>query len=137
MSNRSTAGGSGPERWGSFVAKQRFAVAGGCVGVLVVLLVLWHAFGAPFQNTFNLPGTETQQASDLLAARFPQLSGDTARIAFAADAGVKDPSIQPRIQAVLDQAGKLQHVVGVGSPFNGAGSGGAISQDGKTAYAVV
>ena len=55
--------------------------------VLVALGAASTAGGGAFVDSFSTPGTESQQAVDLLTQRFPAQSGDTATLVFAADAG--------------------------------------------------
>ena len=55
--------------------------------VLVALGAASAAGGGAFVDSFSTPGTESQQALDLLTQRFPAQSGDTATLVFAADDG--------------------------------------------------
>ncbi len=53
--------------------------------VLIALGVAATAGGGAFVDSFRTPGTESQQAVDLLTQRFPSQSGDTATMVFATD----------------------------------------------------
>ena len=63
-------------------------------------------FGEQTNDKFSVPGTESQEAQDLLEAKFPAASGTSARIVFAAPEGEKltDPENQAAVQATLDRA---------------------------------
>ena len=55
--------------------------------VLVALGAASAAGGGAFVDSFSTPGTESQQAVDLLTQRFPAQSGDTATLVFAGEHG--------------------------------------------------
>jgi len=110
----------------------RVLVGWGAVALLVALLA--SRAGGSFATSFSVPGTESQQAFDLLVRRFPQQAGDSATLVFADPAGVSDPTVQPRVMSILQQAATLPGVVGLRSPFE---TPGAVSHDGRIAYATV
>ena len=56
---------------------RRRTVIGIWVAAFVVLAVLWGAASGEFVNNFQLPGTESQRAYDLLKERFPSLTANT------------------------------------------------------------
>ncbi|AGL18525.1 MMPL family transporter [Actinoplanes sp. N902-109] len=85
-------------------------------------------------DSFSIPGTEAQQAQDLLAERFPQAGagGAQARVVFAAPAG---STLTARRDAVEDVLGEIKsggRVAAVSDPFQGT-----INQDKTVAYATV
>ncbi len=93
--------------------------------------------GGKDATNFTLPGTESQQAFDLLKAHFPARSGDTADIVFAADGpqGVRAPDIQARMEAAFAAAkASTPHVTAVSNPY-GAQGARQISADGRVAFA--
>ena len=49
---------------------------------VVVISIAGHTWGGAPADSFEIPGTESQRAFDLLDARFPAQSGSTARIVF-------------------------------------------------------
>src|SRR5579864_7781005 len=95
------------------------------IALLLLVGFLSKAAGGKDTTKFSLPGTESQQAVDLLKARFPARSGDTADIVFAAPGtgGVDNPGIEARINAAVLAAGHSNpHVSGVVSPFSPQGA---------------
>jgi RND superfamily putative drug exporter len=114
--------------------RNRGKVLGAWGLALVVLIGLVQAVGGEFVDSFTIPGAESQRAVDLLEERFPSQSGDTATIVVRADAGVTDPTVRSRVEALVTEAATLPEVVGVGSPYD---TPGAISADGSYAYATV
>jgi RND superfamily putative drug exporter len=121
--------------WARFAVRHRRLVLAGWVVALVALMVLWQTAGGKFSNSFELPGTESQNAFDLLKGRFPQQSGDSATLVFQSDQGVASPDVKARIESVLEQAKGLPHVLDVQSPFGERP--GLISPDGRVARADV
>jgi RND superfamily putative drug exporter len=95
-----------------------------------------NAAGEAWSQSFRLAGTDSQAAADVLASRFPAQAGGSSDIVFSAPAGVNDPAIRQRMEAVFTAAAAVPNVTGVGSPFDPAGAA-QISSDGTIAYAVV
>jgi putative drug exporter of the RND superfamily len=105
--------------------------------VLVAVGAVSSAIGARHGTQFTLKGTESQQAQDLLTRDFPAQSGDQDQIVFAAHgAAITDPAVRARIAADLARIEKLPHVDSVARPF-APGGAGAISRDGRIAFATV
>ncbi|MCU1451578.1 MAG: family transporter, partial [Acidimicrobiales bacterium] len=61
-------------------------------------------------------------AFNLLKARFPQQSGDSVLVVFAAARGIDDPAVRPRVDALLNELGHRPHAVGVKSPYSPDGA---------------
>ena len=92
--------------------------------------------GSRYVNDFHLPKTGSQQARELLAAGFPQQSGDRDQIVFRARTGtLADPANRRTIAATLAQVAKLRHVSAVAGPF--APGTRALSADGSIGFATV
>ncbi len=121
-------------RWAYVAVRRRRAVLGAWVAFLVVLGVLSATVGGDLADSFTIPGTESQAALDLLEERFPSQAGDTAQIVVRADAGVADPAVQPRVEALLAEAATLPGVIAVDSPYTNSAN---VSADGTIAYATV
>jgi RND superfamily putative drug exporter len=122
-------------RLGRACARRRFTV----VAIWAVLLAAAVAgvivSGAKTNDEFTIPGSQSQQALDLLSRSFPAASGTSAQIVFVAPQGSTVTSVAARldIDRVLAVARKCPQVVGVVSPF----SGGAVSRNGRVALAEV
>ncbi|MFG3079058.1 MMPL family transporter [Streptomyces sp. NPDC048225] len=121
----------------------RFAFRRRGVVVLLWLLALGGAAfaastaPAPPADTFSMPGTESQKAFDLLKEKFPAASADgaSARVVVRAPENSKISDTGPRkeVAALVADLSEAPEVVRVSDPF----AGGAVSEDGTTAYAVV
>ena len=112
--------------------------------VLLLWLVLLMAFGVgagvlskPTSDNFSMPGTESQQAIDLLGERFPQFAanGASARVVFEATGGgtLSDPERRAAVQAAVATLRTAPQVASVTDPFQGR----AVSPDGRIGYALV
>ena len=90
------------------------------------------AFGGSTNDKFSVPGTESQQAQDLLEAKFPAASGTYARIVFAAPEGERltDPENEAAVRATLDRARGAAEVSAVSDPFETK----ALTPDGRVGF---
>src|SRR5919106_492983 len=112
---------------------RRRTVIGLWVAAFVLSAALWGTAAGDFVNDFNLPGTESQRAYDLLKDKFPEQSGDTASVVFAVDEGrVLDK--RNEIEAVRAEIEKSPEVLGVGDPL---AEGAPVSEDGRITFAQI
>jgi len=108
-----------------------------------IVLLLWIVFaagaialsaasGGKENNNFTIPGTESQQAANLLTAKVPAVSGAQTQIVFAVPAGQKvtDSGAKAGIEAAMANLAKVPQVVSVSDPYTSAG---AISPNGRVA----
>ncbi|GHA90929.1 membrane protein [Streptomyces tendae] len=123
-------------RLGRFSFRRRRLVALLWVALLVGAGVLAGRAPAAPPNDFSMPGTEAQQAYDLLEESFPELNADgaTARVVFRAEEGrVTDPEARTAIGETVRALGDGPEVERVTDPF----ATRSVSEDGSTAYAQV
>ncbi len=120
-------------------------LAGRCYDRRRLVLVLWilaligitlvaQMVGTHFQNKFTAGSTQSQQAADLLSARFPSHAGDTADVVFRTATPIA--ANEAAINGVVDSLRPLGHVSSVTGPFSPAGAH-QISSHANIAYAVV
>jgi RND superfamily putative drug exporter len=102
------------------------------IAVIVGISFSASAFGGKLVNEFKIPGSETQQATDLLESRFPARAGDSAQVVFQTDGKMTDASAREDVAAAQAAAKKVHGVLEVGDPY--AQRAGAVSKDGKIAY---
>ncbi len=115
----------------------RLTVIGFWVALLIAISGASMAAGTSYSNAFDLPGTESTKALDLLQKSLPESAGDADQIVLHVDEGkVTDPAVEKRVDAMLKEVGTLHSVVGVTSPYDEAGAS-QVSEDGRTAYATV
>ncbi|MEU5938812.1 MMPL family transporter [Micromonospora sp. NPDC047548] len=120
-------------RLGRASLRRRRLVVAVWLVVLVGLGLAAATLRGPTASNFTMPGTESQQALDLLAERFPAASGATGTIAVKApaDGQLGTPEGQALVKGVVQEAAILPGVVGAVDPFQVQ----AISPDGR--YALV
>src|SRR3954449_10078505 len=108
---------------------RRRTVIGVWVAAFVLCAALWGTAAGEFVNNFRLPGTESQRTYDLLKARFPQQSGDTASVVFAVKNGkVTDHGAQ--LARVRAEIAKSPEVESVAPPA-------AVSRDGRITFSQI
>ena len=98
------------------------------------------AVGTAFENSFSLPGTESNDAFTILRESDPGRAGDSADVVFKVHEGVNQPAVQARMQELFAEVATVPTVTGVQDPYSAAQLGpGAqqISQDGTIAFARV
>lgn len=129
------------------------ALARWCVQHRLVALLLWLvAFGgtataalvagSAYSNDYQVPGTESGRAAELLHENFPGLGGDSDTVVWHSTPGtVRAADAEQTMTRTLDEIADLPGVSSVVSPYEGPGregpGAGRISGDGRTAYATV
>ncbi|MFJ3395186.1 MMPL family transporter [Leifsonia aquatica] len=85
-------------------------------------------------NTFSIPGTESQEALDALARTFPEVSGASAQLIAVAPPGgsVDDPAFESAVEESVTAIGRIPQVTSASSPYSGPSSGN-LSADGSAA----
>ncbi len=103
---------------------------------LIAVGAVAQSVGSDYSEEFRLPSSDSQEAFALLESEFPAQSGDSAQIVFRADAGVESQSVRRALDGLFAEVEELRHVSAVSSPYAKGGTG-AVSEDGKIAYATV
>ena len=128
-------------RWTRGCAAHPWRTIVGWLGVTALLIVLVGAVGGSLRDEFEIPGSDTQKATDLIEAEFSSEQGGVLNVVFAAPEGraagharaqgghpTGDRRAQVAgVQAAADKAG----LESVGNPF----SADTFSDDGRIAYA--
>ena len=103
---------------------------------LVGFNVLQGVAGGDYSTDFSLPGTDSQEAFDLLNEKFPQVAGETADIVFKAEQGVNDPEVKDTMEGLFAELSEIDRVVAIQSPYSPEGAQ-QISPDGTIAFATM
>jgi putative drug exporter of the RND superfamily len=107
------------------------------VVLLVGLSVLAQSSGGAFNDDFRLPGSESQEAFDLLEEKgFENRSGFGGQVVVQADGGVDQPDVQQRVEELFARIEAEVPDAQVVSPFD-PGNERQISEDGTIAYAEI
>ncbi|WP_082518646.1 MMPL family transporter [Leifsonia sp. Leaf336] len=110
---------------------RRWVLAGWLVA-LVLLLAGAGLLSNGTDNTFSIPGTESQEAQDALARTFPEVSGTSAQLVAVAPKGtdVHDPAFQSAVESSAAAIAKIPQVTSASSPYSGPSTGN-IATDGS------
>ncbi|HEY2278549.1 MAG TPA: MMPL family transporter [Streptosporangiaceae bacterium] len=105
------------------------------VVVIAVLAVVAIGVKQSTNNSFAVPGTESQNALNLLDQKFPGTGGAQAQVVFSVPAGksLTSSNYQQAVESTLTQLRKLPQVVQVTDPYQSK----TVSRNGQIAYAVV
>jgi putative drug exporter of the RND superfamily len=128
-------------RWARACATHPWRVVLGWLGIVVLLVVLVGTVGGSLKDEFEIPGSDTQKATDLIEAEFASEQGGVLNVVFAAPAGERldTPERKAAIEEAIarlksaefkptdDKAG----LTSVGDPF----SDDTFSDEGRIAYA--
>ena len=127
-------------RWMWACASHPWRVALAWLGILVVLVVLVVTVGGGLKDVFEIPGSDTQKATDLIESEFTSEQGAVLNLVFAAPEGQRLDT--PERKAAIEQAvaklkspafapkGGKAGIESVGDPF----SKDTFSKDGRIAY---
>src|ERR687893_831238 len=86
--------------------------------ILAALGALAGTVGGQFTDEFSVPGTESQQAQDLLEDRFPAAANEGATVVFHADEGtVRDGDRAQAIAEARREIAALPQVTSVSDPL--------------------
>jgi RND superfamily putative drug exporter len=131
----------GLARWTRACAEHPWRVVASWVGIIAVLIALVATVGGSLKDEFEIPGSDTQRATDLIEAEFAEEQGGVLNLVFAApeDERLDTPERREAIEDAValletdefapteDEAG----ITEVGDPFDE----NTFSDDGRIAYA--
>src|SRR5918999_4605626 len=132
-------------RWTHACATHPWRVVFGWLGIVVVLVALVATVGGQLRDEFEIPGSDTQRATDLIEAEFAAEQGGVLNLVFAAPPGERLDTPDRRA-AVNEAIARLKAqefkptgtdpegeagLESVGNPF----SENTFSDDGRIAYA--
>ena len=131
----------GLARWTRACATHPWRVVFGWVGIIAGLIFLMATVGGDLKDEFEIPGSDTQRATDLIESEFASEQGGVLNLVFAAPEGQQLDTPERRA-AIEDAIAELQTpafaptedeagIDSVGDPF----SEDTVSDDGRIAYA--
>jgi RND superfamily putative drug exporter len=127
--------------WTRICANHPWRVVFSWLGIIGVLIVLVATVGGTLKDEFEIPGSETQKATDLIETEFSSEQGGVLNLVFAAPAGERLDTPE-RTAAIEEAVATIQTdafaptadkagITSVGDPFDDA----TFSDDGRIAYA--
>ncbi|MGI5192968.1 MMPL family transporter [Streptomyces sp. CA-288835] len=120
-------------RIGDASARRPWVTIASWLAALVLVLPLAGLAGGSFVDDLVAPGSQSEEAMELLEERFPEASGGNAMAVFAAPEGERIDRHRPAIEAAVARIAEVEHIAAVTDPF----TVGTISPDGRIGYAQV
>jgi putative drug exporter of the RND superfamily len=128
-------------RWIRACATHPWRVVFGWIGIVAVLIVLVGSIGGSLRDNFEIPGSDTQKATDLIESKFASEQGSVLNLVFAAPRGQRldTPERRAAIEAAIAQLKSPEFkpkdgkagLESVGDPF----SKNTFADNGRIAYA--
>ena len=119
---------------GLFTAHKKWVVIGLWLLAAGVLLASMKAFGSNTTNNLDLPGTDSEAATELLAEQFPpQQNGANPLVMHTATGTVTAGKYRDAVQSTHEALKQIPHVYSAPSPYTRKGSA-QISDDKQTAF---
>src|SRR5215204_5687502 len=127
-------------RWTRACATHPWRVVLAWVGIIAVLIGLVATVGGSLKDEFEIPGSDTQKATDLIESEFAEEQGGVLNLVFAARPGERLDTPERR-EAIEDAVQQLESdefaptedkagITEVGDPFDDK----SFSDDGRIAY---
>jgi putative drug exporter of the RND superfamily len=131
----------GLSRWAHACATHPWRVVFAWVGIIAGLVLLVATVGGSLKDEFDIPGSDTQKATDLIESEFAAEQGGVLNLVFAAPQGERldTPERKAAIEKAVAELKTQQFkptddtagITTVGDPF----SDRTFSDDGRIAYA--
>jgi RND superfamily putative drug exporter len=122
-------------RIGHFAGRHPWRILAAWVLVAVTAVMLNASLGGPPDESFTIPGAESQTAADAIQARFPQETLYTSNIIFHSAGGITEASARAAVADAIHRLADGKNVVEVSDPFDPRAS--TVSKDGTTAFSTV
>jgi RND superfamily putative drug exporter len=130
----------GLARWARACATHPWRVVGAWVGIIGLLILTVVTVGGSLRDQFEIPGSDTQKATDLIESEFASEQGGVLNLVFAAPPGQRldTPERKAAIEDAIAELKTSQFkanedkvgIESVGNPFKDD----TISNDGRIAY---
>ncbi|WP_306359160.1 MMPL family transporter [Nocardia sp. CC227C] len=118
-------------RIGDASARRPWVAVAAWLAAVAVVLTAAGTLGGSFVDDFVAPGSQSEQAMELLAERFPEAAGGSALAVFAVPEGQRLGTHRPLIEDAVGRMAEAEHVVAVTDPF----TAGTVSADGRIGFA--
>jgi RND superfamily putative drug exporter len=120
-------------RIGDASARRPWATIGAWAVAAVIVMGLAGTAGGAFVDDLAAPGSQSEEAMQLLKERFPEAAGGSAMAVFAAPEGDRLERHRPAIDAAVARIADVEHVATVADPFTAA----TVSPDGRIGFAEI
>jgi RND superfamily putative drug exporter len=120
---------------GNFSGRHPWRVIAAWVVVAVAAVMLNGSIGGAPDESFSLPGAESQRAADAIQDRFPQETLYSSNVVIHSEDGLTSPETKQAVEQAVTELEAGPHVIAVSSPYDPRGP--TVSKDGQTAFATV
>ena len=120
-------------RLGDASARRPWVTIGAWAVAAAMVMGLAGTAGGGFVDDLVAPGSQSEEAMELLEERFPEAAGGSAMAVFAAPEGERLERHRPAIGAAVARIADLEHVATVVDPF----TAGTVSPDGRIGFAEI
>jgi RND superfamily putative drug exporter len=120
-------------RIGDASARRPWVTIGTWAVAAAVVMGLAGTAGGAYADDFVAPRSQSEEAMELLEARFPEAAGGSAMAVFAAPEGERLERQRPAIDAAVARIAVVEHVATVVDPF----TAGTVSRDGRIGFAAI
>lgn len=118
-----------------FCISHRRVVVGFWVVLAIAITVFSTSLGKQFADDLTLPGKDSQEATDLVDAKFSSQANGSNPVLFKAKQGkITDASNQKAVEAAISKLSKDAEVTSINDPFS-KNAPGQVSKAGEIAYA--
>jgi RND superfamily putative drug exporter len=122
-------------KFGKFCARHGWLVFGIWIVIIISLVFVTKQFGGQIANTFSLPNSNSQLATNIVESNFPQANYATTQLVFYSNNGILNtPENQETVSNIIDKISTLPSVSSTSNPFV-LSANSAISPDQKIGYA--
>ncbi|WP_405596802.1 MMPL family transporter [Streptomyces sp. NBC_01410] len=118
-------------RIGSASARRPWVTIATWAVALLLVLPLAATVGGSFVDDLVAPGSQSEEAMELLEERFPEASGGSAMAVFAVPEGERLERHRPAVDAAVARIAGVEHVATAAGPF----TAGTLSPDGRIGFA--
>ncbi|GAA4455621.1 MMPL family transporter [Phytohabitans houttuyneae] len=120
-------------RLGTASARRPWLTIAAWLVAATAVIALAGTAGGAFADDFVAPGSQSEQAMELLEERFPEAAGGSALAVFAAPDGQRLDAHRAGIEAAVARIAATERVTAVADPF----TAGTVSADGRIGYAEI
>ncbi|NUL13077.1 MMPL family transporter [Streptomyces lunaelactis] len=120
-------------RIGGASARRPWVTIAAWAVALLLVLPLAGTVGGSFVDDLVAPGSQSEEAMELLEERFPEASGGSAMAVFAVPNGKQLELHRPAIDAAVARIAEVEHVATVADPF----TADPVSPDGQIGFAQI
>jgi putative drug exporter of the RND superfamily len=120
-------------RIGDASARRPWVTIGVWAAAAAIVIGLAGTAGGSFADDLVAPGSQSEEAMELLQERFPGAAGGSAMAVFAVAEGERLERHRPAVDAAVARIAEVEHVARVADPF----TAGTVSPDGRIGFAEI